>query len=178
MDAWTDSARARVAINMGRHGLSPQQQRIAWAMFGDLNAAEIGYALGMAESTVRNYTQRIADKLGTTPSRMTIVLRLLDVAALAEGATMQPQPNDELFIGRDEGGNVTEAFRRTPGGNVADITNDVERVDVNNEFFTVYGKARFPGIAPWTATADRDPEATDAMLRGVVRFSDSAGWAL
>lgn len=79
-----------------------------------------------------------------------------------------PQTGDELFVGRTSDGNVTEVFRRSPGGNVADITSDVERVDVNNESFTVYGKRVHPAVEPWRVTCDRDPEATDTMLRGRV----------
>lgn len=82
-----------------------------------------------------------------------------------------PQTGDELFVGRTSDGNVTEVFRRSPGGNVADITSDVERVDVNNESFTVYGKRVHPAVEPWRVTCDRDPEATDTMLRGRVAVS-------
>lgn len=82
---------------------------------------------------------------------------------------MSPQPKDELFIGCDERGVVKEAFRRTPSGNVADITEEVDRVEQNREFFTVYGKKRGPMTEPWQVTADRDAEATDTMLRGIVR---------
>jgi DNA-binding CsgD family transcriptional regulator len=80
-----------------------------------------------------------------------------------------PQAGDELFVGRTNDGNITEVFRRSPEGNVADITRDVERVDANNESFTVYGKRVHPPVEPWRVTCDRDVEATDTMLRGHVR---------
>lgn len=79
-----------------------------------------------------------------------------------------PQTGDELFVGRNEDGTVSEAFRRSPGGDVADITREVERVEVNNESFTVYGKRVHPAVEPWRVRCDRDAEATDTLLRGRV----------
>lgn len=86
---------------------------------------------------------------------------------------MRPDVGDHLYIGRC-GGDVAEAFRRTPAGDLSDITGEVAGVDSDAESFTVRGKPAILGAQPWEVTCDRDAESSDAMLRGVVRASSLA----
>lgn len=175
MDEWTAAARERVAMNMVRYGLTPQQRRVAWCLFDAQTNAEIAERLFIQPDTAKNHVYELGIRLGAR-SRYGVILRLLGLEGLS---TMQPQPGDELFVERNPDGSLREVFRRSRSGNLADITGAVGRVDSSNESFTIYGK-RDPGatVEPWSATADRDVEATDSMLRGVVRFTNAAGWAL
>ena len=85
----------------------------------------------------------------------------------------RPDVGDTLYIGR-RNGDVTEAFRRTPDGALSDI--EVGGVESSAESFHVTGKPALPGVEPWTASCDRDTEATDTMLRGRVRAVTFGGW--
>jgi DNA-binding CsgD family transcriptional regulator len=86
-----------------------------------------------------------------------------------------PQPGDELFIARSQGGAISEAFQRSPGEPFVEITNEVGRVDLTSESIHVTGRQVFPTVEPWSVSCDRNEECTDTLLRGTVRMS-SAPW--
>lgn len=90
----------------------------------------------------------------------------------------KPEPGDTVFVGRREDGELLDVFRRRADGSMSEITPEVERVEVDDVSFTIHGRRPHPGVEGWHATAARDNESTDAMLRGVVQATESQGWAL
>lgn len=86
--SFADAARLRIESHMDRYRLSPREREVAWLLFGDGTYAEIAHQLYIQETTAKNHTTSIANKLRLEPHRRThsvrhaVIVRLLGIEGI------------------------------------------------------------------------------------------------